>query len=233
MAVCTKCGAAIPDGSGFCNMCGQQISADTNTVQSSSLSTPSSREDDISLANTLSAKYAELEKIHGDITDTEFAMKKCEVSTTPPRYSTFRFFWPFFIIALGVCFAVTLIASLIAVGANSEIGMFFAELLGYLSVPATLVVGIFIAIARRNAANRELEAKENILNIKNEELHNKVVQLRKRQGELSIELDKYKSRVPSMLRNKNQMLKIKTMLETGKAQSFDEAVEMIMHPKKA
>ena len=39
--------------------------------------------------------------------------------------------------------------------------------------------------------------------------------------------------LPASMRNKTQLQKIKRLLETGKAQSFAEAVEQMKHPGSA
>ena len=233
MVICSKCGAGISQGALFCEICGQQVSSVPGEAKSAFEDENISPLDaDIRLADDLAAKYAALDKIKEEITDTEFAMKKCEVSSTPPRYSTFRFFWPFFIIALGASFVVTLITALIAASADSDFGIAVAEILGYLSIPVVLLIGLFVAKARRNAANEELEAKERTMMRKSDDMHRKVVELRNMQGDITIELSMYKDKVPAPFRNKNQMLRVKSMLETGKAQSFDEAIEMLARPQK-
>ena len=244
MAFCSKCGAAIADDAAFCSMCGEKVlnvteeiretpSAAAEEIREAPSVSPETREGGIMLANKLANQYETLEKLKDEITDIEFNIKKTQVSSTPPRYSTFRFFWPFFIIALGVSFAVTLVSALFAASVNSEGLLVLSEILGYLSIPVVLLIGLFVAKARRNAANEELEAKEMTIMRKVDDMHKRVVELRNRQSRINIELAEYKDLVPMTMRNKNQMLRVKTLLETGRAQTFEEAVEMIKHPSMA
>ena len=104
--------------------------------------------------------------------------------------------------------------------------------MGYLSVPVVLVIGIFIAKKRREAANEELEAKERTLVRKSEDLQKKLAELRNKQNEINNALSEFKDIVPASMRSKEQMLKVKAMLETGKADTFEEAVTKARNPQK-
>lgn len=228
MAFCSGCGAALSDGASFCDQCGKQLSARVSALQMAS-----SKYGSINLASELANKYAASAKLKVEINDTEFSLKKIEISPNPPRYSFFRFYWPFFIIALIACFIVTLIFAFIAAGVrNSEAGYALAEIMGYLSVPVVLVIGIFIAKKRREAANEELEAKERTLVRKSEDLKKKLAELRNEQNEINNALSEFKDIVPASMRSKEQMLKVKAMLETGKADTFEDAVTKVRNPQK-
>ena len=108
MAFCSGCGAALSDGATVCDQCGKEISARISALQMAS-----SKYGSINLAFDLAVKYAKLAKLKDEINDTEFNLKKIEINPNPPRYSFFRFYWPFFIIALIACFIVTLIFAFI------------------------------------------------------------------------------------------------------------------------
>ena len=234
MAICANCGAALAEGAVFCDQCGSKVISSGSESNAAASSGSDTREEGIRLADYLALKYDTLEKLKNEINDIEFNIKKIQVSPEPPRYSVFRFFWPFFIIALGVCFFVTLIASIVAANSSyPNVGMVFAEILGYLSIPVVLIIGLFVAKARRNAANEELAAKEMTLTRKADDLHKKVVELRNQQSQINIELTAYKDMLPASMRNKTQLQKIKRLLEAGKAQSFAEAVEQMKHPGSA
>lgn len=228
MAFCSGCGAALSDGATVCDQCGKEISARISALQMAS-----SKYGSINLAFDLAVKYAKLAKLKDEINDTEFNLKKIEINPNPPRYSFFRFYWPFFIIAVVVCFIMTFIFALIAAGVrNSEAGYALAEIMGYGSIPVVLIIGIFIAKKRRDAANEELEAKERTLVRKSDDLQKKLIDLRNQQNEISASLSEVKDIVPASMRSKDQMLKVKTMLETGKAETFEEAIAKVRNPQK-
>ena len=228
MAFCNKCGAELSDGASFCDQCGKEISARLSAIQMTS-----SRAGSIKLATDLALKYATLTRLKDEINDTEFALKKIEISPNPPRYSFFRFFWPSFIVAVVVCFFVTFIFAFIAAGSkNYEAGAKLAEIMGYISVPVVLIIGGIIAGKRRDAANEELAAKERTAVRKSDDLQNKLNELRNKQNEINNAVSEVKDIVPASMRNKDQMLKVKTMLDTGKAETFEEAITKVRNPQK-
>jgi len=104
MAFCSNCGAVVKDGSSYCEICGQVVVPDTQVFLSSVSPRPATKEESIALCNALASKYASYEKIKEEISDLEFSIKKMEVTPHAPRYTFFRFYWPFFLIALGACF---------------------------------------------------------------------------------------------------------------------------------
>lgn len=186
---------------------------------------------DAALAEGLAEKYDSLEKIKGEIKDNVFALKNMPVFDTPQKYSTFRFFWPFLIIALVVCLAVTFFTSLITSTSNN--GYLVAKIIGYATIPVILLIGLFIAKALKKSANEEIEAKERTQSRKYNDLIKKIDELKARQNTLEEQLSDYNNLIPMSLRNRTQMLRVKTILETGRAETLEEAIELIRKTGKA
>lgn len=233
MAICWNCGAVVADNSSYCEMCGQAIASDTQSVLSSLPPRPANKEESIKLCTALASKYASYEKLKGEIHDLEFSIKKMEVTPNAPRYSFFRFYWPFFIIALAACFFSTLIVGILTIRADSETGEILAKAAGYLSIPIVLGIGIVVARARQSHANDKLAQNDMLTASKASELRAKVNEMKEQQREISDELQYYKDLIPMNMRNKGSILKIKKILDLGQAETIEQAVEFAQHPFKA
>ena len=230
MAFCSKCGAVVLDGSSFCEVCGQAIDTD-RILGSSHLSPhPATKEESIHLCNILLSKYTTYEKLKEDIKDAEFQIKKMEVGSNPPRYWLFRFYWPTFIVAAVACFVTTFVfAALIASSGSDAIEL--AEAPGYLSIPITLLIGIPIAKARQNRANEKLAQNDMMTTARANQIRAQIEDMKRKQSELSEELQDYKELIPLNMRNKNSIIKIKRALDLSQAQTIEEAVEIVKNPR--
>lgn len=226
MRNCPNCGSQIADTATNCIFCGCTFEVKPAATD---LST---KEGSIQLARKLLNNYDRLENLNTEINDLEFQVKKKQVSSTPPRYSTFRFFWPFFIVALGASLLVSIVGGLMAVAANSELLLAFVRILAYLSIPVVLLAGLFIAKALRNKANAKLEEKEAAITLETNAMHQKAVALRNQQSDISVEMSAYKDLVPFNMRNKIYMQKVINLLETDQAATFEEAIEKLKGPRK-
>ena len=57
-----------------------------------------------------------------------------------------------------------------------------------------------------------------------ETLQHEIDDLRTQAQALQTELDAYSDRVPENMRTRNRMMQVKTQLQTGTSQTFDEAI---------
>ena len=232
MEFCSKCGSVIADGSSFCEICGHAIDRDTQGAMSYVSSRPATKEESINLCNTLASKYASYEKIKEEIHDLEFSVKKMEVPSHPPRYSFFRFFWPFFIIALVACFFSTLIVGFMFISVYDDYGEVLARAAGYLSIPIVLIIGVIVAKAKQKRANDKLAENEEAIFSRISTMRAQINELKTQQNQISDELQYYKDLIPMNMRNKNSILKVKRMLELSQAETIEQAIEMVMHPAR-
>lgn len=233
MAFCAKCGAVVTDSSAFCEVCGQAIDTDRQFGSSYVSPNPTTREESVQLCNLLASKYATYDKLKEDIKDAEFQVKKMEVSSNPPRYWFFRFYWPFFIIAAAACFISTLVVGLLTLASGeSEADVYaFSEIAGYLSIPVVLVIGIPIAKARQNKANDRLAQNDMMTASKANQLRAQIADMKRKQSDLSDELQVYKDLIPMNMRNQKSILRIKRALDISQAQTIEEAIEIVKNPR--
>ena len=233
MAFCSNCGAVVKDGSSYCEICGQVVVPDTQVFLSSVSPRPATKEESIALCNALASKYASYEKIKEEISDLEFSIKKMEVTPHAPRYTFFRFYWPFFLIALGACFFSTLIIGFLTINVDYEVSSLFSRLAGYLSIPVVLGIGVVIAKKRQNSANDKLAQNEMAMTSKASSMRAKVKDLKDQQNRISEELQDYKDLIPVNMRNKNSILKIKKTLDLSQAETIEQAIELLKNPIRA
>lgn len=230
MAFCPNCGSVVTDFNSYCEVCGQVVVPVSQGFLSSFAPLPSNKEESIKLCNALASKYATYEKIKEEINDLEFSIKKMEVKPNAPRYSFFRFYWPFFLIALGACFFSTLIVAFLTMSVDYEVGELLSRLAGYLSIPVVLVIGIVVAKIRQRKANDRLAENEMGITSQISAMRAKVNDLKREQNQLSDELQGYKDIIPVNMRNKDSILKIKKVLDLSQAETIEQAIELIKHP---
>ena len=230
MAFCAKCGAVLADGTTYCEMCGQVVDYDRPVASTYLPPKPATKEESLRLCDTLINKYAAYEKLKEDIKDCEFQVKKMEVGPKAPRYWFFRFYWPSFIVAAAACFVSTFVFAVLIASADPD-AIELAKVPGYLSIPVVLVIGIPIAKARQNKANDRLAQNDMMAASKANQLRNQINEMKKKQSELSNELQDYKELIPMNMRNKNSIIRIKRALDLSQAQTIEEAVEIVKNPR--
>lgn len=231
MAFCSKCGAVVADTSAFCEVCGQAIDTDRQIGSSYISPNPATKEESIQLCNFLASKYATYEKLKEDIKDREFEVKKMEVGPKSPRHIFFRFYWPTFIFAAVACFVSTFVVALLIAAAGYSEAIDLAEVVGYLSIPVVLVIGIPIAKARQNKANDRLAQNDMMTASKTNEIRAQIADMKRKQSDLSDELQVYKELLPINMRNQKSILKIKRALDISQAQTIEEAIEIVKNPR--
>lgn len=187
-----------------------------------------SKEESIKLASDLADKYAEL-----SIKEAEFMGIKAKLDNLPdhsgdPKYSAFKFFWPYLVIASvaeAVIFTIAF-TCIMTFGSNLVVNLIFFGLI-LLIWPVIVIFGSRSARRKRDALNDGIAMKarndqrlkleyENELNKKEKEL----VRIEKELGE-------FNDIVPSTMRNRDYMETIKRTIETGEAENFFDAISRL------
>ncbi|MBO7453650.1 MAG: zinc-ribbon domain-containing protein [Clostridiales bacterium] len=228
MPICSKCGRELRDDDIFCSKCGKKI--DDSEQVDEEIEKPAeleklSLEESIALAEKLSVDYASLEKIRNDIAENEATLRKPVIQR--PRYSAFRFFWPFFVYAFISFWVIYLVGGIISINLASSGGVIFSIILAFASVVVLLIYGGSRAVNMRDSLNSAAAGSEHADKRKREELSDKTASLRTDMNLLRKNLTVYDARVPSAFRKKTTMERVKGLLQTGKAADFDEAIKML------
>jgi hypothetical protein len=217
MRICVNCNAELKDDDLFCKQCGLKV-ADRL-----------SKEDSISLAAELEKRFAERMRIKREISDLEHESLKYRLPSKRPRYSAFRFFWPFLIWAqlavVGV--AIILIVFLFAGAFDNYSSESIKALLYLLAIPAegiTMAIGAVVARIKRNKLNMKLEEEEQVIVNKQRNIEVRIAELRSLLNNCEYNMPGLENRVPVFLRTEQGMKKIRMLLESGEAEDFDHAI---------
>lgn len=225
MRICKKCGNQLTDDDVFCSKCGsKQEKFDAL-----------SKEESIELADKLGDHYSTRQMLKEQISDCEMDLKRYNMPVKPVRYSAFRFFWPFLIIAQVAALVIGVIVLLVVISltwsrhADVEEYRPLAYIVVLLVEAGTLGIGGVFATRKRDKLNAVIYQNERANN-------NRVHNIKNQLGEYSAKLrtvneflSKYEDRVPVTMRSKLKMYAVKDLIEKGEAEDFDRAIELLMN----
>ena len=223
MAFCTKCGTELTSEDLFCPNCGLKIGpAAPNEADTVPAMT---KEESIALAVKLTSEYGALEKLKHEIDEAELIIKR--PIPEAPRHAAFKFFWPFLIIGFIVYILVYLVVGLVfALGGTGEVSSSIGAVAGFVALAATLILGGNFARNQRDKMNNQEAMRIHTL-------RGKVDQMKKRTSELKTSysvkkrsLEEYDAIVPESRRNRASMEKVRILLDSGKADTFCDALKL-------
>ena len=194
-------------------------------------------EDPVKLADFLADKYDSMRRIENDIGICESAIAKNQTFVEPARYSSFRFFVPFFIASIIEYILVSVfltIQSFLMVSNGDPSGKLLNRTAIFIPLVFFMVIHVIGGIyARKKRDKLNAVIDDDIIYRARccEDNQNKSMNLKARLTILQEDLSVYNDRVPIGLRKRTGMQKVKKLLESGKAKTFDEAVAMCMHNK--
>ena len=229
MRFCSNCGAQINGNDPFCSKCGQSVVEDAALIQEmrKNLST----EESISLADKLGHLYESIQQTKEKISDCELDISRNKPDAKPVRYSAFRFFWPFLIIGAVSYVLVYIIGSAISIANSSEAGIYISAFVALIALAAILIGGGSHARSKRDLSNMEYLNRERARSKKTHDLQISMESLKTDMRKRKKEADQYNDLVPSNMRNKRSMDRVKSMLQSGQTQTFVDAVELCRGPE--
>ncbi|MBO4475071.1 MAG: hypothetical protein J5750_09210 [Clostridiales bacterium] len=188
------------------------------------------KQDEIRLAEMLAMKYGTLQSHSKEIGDREFALQKARDTKGAPRLNQPEVHGSYVIFAILAAVALFIIDGLVYLmlwaGAYTYANKALPFLLGLPLVAATII--LFAGAMRGKAEMQEHNAaaarEEEGRQKKIETLQHEIDDLRTQAQALQTELDAYSDRVPENMRTRNRMMQVKTQLQTGTSQTFDEAI---------
>lgn len=183
------------------------------------------KDESIALAEKLKKSYANMDALKDQIKNNE-AQINSRSSTSIRGHSYFKFYWPWLVIAAVLFILIGFIhKSFFRYSANDVQYTFMA--LKYIIPIVALISGAFVAgVKKENDSNQVLAAERSAeeavekLRTANEDNRKQIERIRR-------ELEEYNTLVPSKARTKTAMSKVASMLKTGKAEDFEDAISKL------
>lgn len=217
MSICKKCGHEIKPDALYCNKCGAKIEQDA-------LIPDLSLEESLELVKTLHTKYAEILDLENEISGCETKLSRPLVHGRVPSHM-FRYFWKFLVasaIAVVVCFWLWLASF------NSNFPWPEALFIFYSIIPLAIFIFGFIYSLRRTKAEAMAIDEQTEKEIQDRaELRKKYREFQTRLDECKSEIVKLDYSIPEEYRNAHSIMKLKYLLESGKASSLKDAIIFI------
>ena len=183
------------------------------------------KEESIALAEKLQKDYANLDALKDQIEKNESQIKS-RSSYTVRGHSYFRFFWPWLVVA---------VALYILIGIIHNVGFrYSADSVQYTLMAArrfapiiAIIAGAIIAGVKKSndsdqVGQARFSAEQEIAKLRaaNDDNKNKIIRIEK-------ELEEYRDLVPAKARTRTAMFKVVSMLKTGKAEDFEDAISKL------
>ena len=188
------------------------------------------KEESIELAELLAKKYSSLSKMKGEANNVkeELARAKKQSEKTVAKYSAFKYFWPYLIAAVVAEIVVYFGGGLLlSMGTHTNDAYSIWQLLKFLTPIAVIVIGLILAIRKRNSLNRVAVESHSTDLIREKRLEEDLETKEKNIADFMETIKDYDDLIPEKLRQKIFMEKVKKMLESGEADDFSDAIAKI------
>ncbi len=183
------------------------------------------KEESIALAEKLQKDYANLDALKDQISRNESQIRSRSTHAVK-GHSYFRFFWPWPIVAIVLYYVIGFIHSVGFIYSRDSVQYTLITLRNLIPIIALVAGAIIAGVKKANdsnqVANAQYSAAQEINKLKaaNDENKKKIERIEK-------ELEEYSMLVPAKARTRTAMFKVVSMLKTGKAEDFEEAVSKI------
>lgn len=182
-----------------------------------------SLEESIKLLTDLQKKYGEYEKAVREIENNKETMSK-PVEPEKRKVSAIKFFWPSFIIAPITFVVLYLVApSLAGYGTNARYAFFYR--LPYIAALAVFVIFAIRTIKNVHDLNSISKMSGNVDGSRKADLAKENFDLEHKMELLKSNLSKYDDLLPEDMRSSAALMKLKLMLQSGKATDLNDAIE--------
>lgn len=183
------------------------------------------REESIALAEQLSSDYGELENIRKEINDNKETISK--PLPTAKHHAAFKFFWPYLVGAVVTVNVLYFIGFFISMSAGTDTALAVFSFIALAAMIVILIVGGNTAKAKRDALNYRVDSDVQMQRKRHRELQEKTETLETVYSVKKSKLEKFDDLVPVQYRNSRHMDRVKTLIQTGKAEELSEAVALL------
>lgn len=188
------------------------------------------KEESIELAELLANKYSSLSKMKGEANNVKEELARAKKQSEKPvaKYSAFKYFWPYLIAAVVAEIVVYFGGGLLlSMGTHTNDAYSVWQLLKFLTPIAVIVIGLILAIRKRNSLNRVAVESHSTDLIREKRLEEDLEAKEKNIANFMETIKDYDDLIPEKLRQKIFMEKVKKMLESGEADDFSDAIAKI------
>ena len=188
-------------------------------------------EEAVSMADYLADIYDSIQKLESNISNCERQLLSQQSSFPQARYRAFRFFLPFFIASLIIAgLSVLFLAIQIVIADSNEFGRTFEKIIPFAHFIIIMIIhvpGGVYARNKRDKLNSAMDEYEADCKKKSEELQKKCIDLKTRLKIVQEEAASYNEIIPADLRKRVGMVRVRKLIESGRASTIEEAVSIL------
>lgn len=183
------------------------------------------KEESIALAEKLQKDYANLDALKDQV-KRNTAEIKSRSEHKVRGHSFFKYYWPWLLVALGLFILIRTVHRLMFSYSADSVQYTLINLRYFVPVIALVIGAVVAGVKKGNNANQVALAEQSFAEtIKKLEKAN--ADNESKINRIENELNEYSSMVPVKARSKTAMFKIISMLKTGKAENFEDAVSKL------
>ena len=183
------------------------------------------KEESIALAIKLQKDFTAKSTLENQIESNKKAIDTPAEIKVKKR-SFFRFFWPVIPLSVAAYYFGDIIIDSLIFRLNDH-QLLWAINIKYLIIIAIIALGAVIAVVKKKNANKEYEYAVKDAEARKVQLRKDIHELEDKLKPLASELKQISMNIPSKHRNSAAMAKIKLMLQSGKAEDFDDALRKL------
>lgn len=222
--ICEKCGAELGNNDTVCSKCGHQLATGENAA--SSASAPAmTKEESIALAEKLIDEYGSLEKLQQELNENLSVISK--PMPAPKHHAAFKFFWPYMVGAVVTVNVLYFLGYILYISLDTPLLFSLLSAIGVIAMIVILIVGGKTAVKRRNELNIQVDNRNQSERKKYRETQEKTELLKTQYANKKNSLSIYNDIVPLKNRNSRHMIRVKSLLQTNKAETFADALKLI------
>lgn len=183
------------------------------------------KEESIAFAEKLQKDYANLDALKDQV-KRNTAEIKSRSEHKVKGHSFFKYYWPWLLVALGLFILIRTIHRLMFSYSVDSVQYALINLRYFAPIIALVVGAVIAGVKKGNNANEVALAEQSVADTINK-LEKANADNKSKINRIETELQEYSSMVPIKARSKTAMFKVVSMLKTGKAEDFEDAVSKL------